>query len=353
MPTNSPPWSKYLGTARPIYSAGLAILGSSRPAPAITGRLSASEAAWRAALKPYYDELGLDAASIPAGPGRRPFDADSAALLAEFKPRVVSFHFGLPAPDLLAQVKSWGSKVLASATTVREALWLEEHGADAVIAQGLEAGGHRGNFLSMDISEQMGTFALLPQIAATVRVPVIAAGGIVDGRGIRAALVLGASAVQMGTAFLCCHEATTSALHRAALLSPAGRHTALTNLFSGRPARGIVNRLMRELGPLGGEGRRQRAGHVGEAAGLEEREDLGTNLEYVHGGHPWRASSICWVTSTTPPSVRWKRRASSSGSSPITRPSGSSQPRSMTTLRSRQWRLICTSGSTTASLISQ
>ena len=212
---------------------------------------AASEAAWRAALKPYYDELGLDAASIPAGPGRRPFDADSAALLAEFKPRVVSFHFGLPAPDLLAQVKSWGSKVLASATTVREALWLEEHGADAVIAQGLEAGGHRGNFLSMDISEQMGTFALLPQIAATVRVPVIAAGGIADAAGVRAAMAFGAAGVQVGTAYLCADEATTTALHRAALQSEAARHTTLTNVFTGRPARGIVNRVMRELGGSG------------------------------------------------------------------------------------------------------
>ena len=212
---------------------------------------AASEAAWRAALKPYYDELGLDAASIPAGPGRRPFDADSAALLAEFKPRVVSFHFGLPAPDLLAQVKSWGSKVLASATTVREALWLEEHGADAVIAQGLEAGGHRGNFLSMDISEQMGTFALLPQIAATVRVPVIAAGGIADAAGVRAAMALGAAGVQVGTAYLCADEATTTALHRAALQSEAARHTTLTNVFTGRPERGIVNRVMREMGGSG------------------------------------------------------------------------------------------------------
>ena len=212
---------------------------------------AASEAAWRAALKPYYDELGLDAASIPAGPGRRPFDADSAALLAEFKPRVVSFHFGLPAPDLLAQVKSWGSKVLASATTVREALWLEEHGADAVIAQGLEAGGHRGNFLSMDISEQMGTFALLPQIAATVRVPVIAAGGIADAAGVRAAMALGAAGVQVGTAYRCADEATTTALRRAALQSEAARHTTLTNVFTGRPARGIVNRVMREMGGSG------------------------------------------------------------------------------------------------------
>ena len=151
---------------------------------------------------------------------------------------------------MLARVKATGAKVFASATTVAEAKWLARHGADAIIAQGLEAGGHRGHFLNQDLSLQQGTFTLLPQIVAAVDLPVIAAGGIVDGKGIKAALALGASAVQMGTAFLCCHEATTSPLHRAALLGAHGRHTALTNLFSGRPARGIVNRLMRELGPL-------------------------------------------------------------------------------------------------------
>ena len=211
---------------------------------------AAREGAWRAALKPCYDELGLDIHAVPAGPGRRPFDAESAALLAEFKPRVVSFHFGLPAPELLAQVKSWGSMVLSSATTVREALWLQEHGADAIIAQGLEAGGHRGHFLSDDLSEQMGTFALLPQMVSAVRVPVIAAGGIADAAGVRAAMALGAAGVQVGTAFLCADEATTTPLHRAALHSEAARHTALTNVFTGRPARGIVNRVMREQGPM-------------------------------------------------------------------------------------------------------
>lgn len=183
-------------------------------------------------------------------PSRAPFNAEHAAMVAEFKPAVVSFHFGLPEPELLARVKASGAKVFASATTVAEARWLADHGADAVIAQGLEAGGHRGHFLEDDLSLQQGTFSLLPQIVEAVRLPIIAAGGIVDGACISAALALGASAVQMGTALLCCHEATTSALHRAALYSTAGRHTALTNLFSGRPARGIVNRLMRELGPL-------------------------------------------------------------------------------------------------------
>ncbi|MFT3778526.1 MAG: nitronate monooxygenase [Ottowia sp.] len=211
---------------------------------------AAREAAWRAALAPYYDELGLDIGAVPDGPGRTPFSAEAAELLAEFKPRVVSFHFGLPAPALLARVKSWGAFVLSSATTVREALWLEEHGADAVIAQGLEAGGHRGHFLSMDLTEQPGTFALLPQVVAAVRVPVIAAGGIADAAGVRAARALGAAGVQVGTAYLCADEAATTPLHRAALQSEAARHTALTNGFTGRPARGIVNRAMRELGPM-------------------------------------------------------------------------------------------------------
>ncbi len=212
---------------------------------------AAREAAWRAALTPYYDELDLDINAVPAGPGRRPFNAEGAALLAEFKPRVVSFHFGLPAPELLATVKEWGAIVLASATTVREALWLQEHGADAIIAQGLEAGGHRGHFLNMDLSEQMGTFALLPQVVKAVRVPVIAAGGIANAASVRAAMALGAAGVQVGTALLCADEATTTPLHRAALQSDAARHTTLTNVFTGRPARGIVNRVIRELGRVG------------------------------------------------------------------------------------------------------
>ena len=211
---------------------------------------AARDAAWRRALAPYYAEYGLNMDTIPSGPGRLPFSAEIAGMLAEFSPRVVSFHFGLPAPELLARVKALGAFVLSSATTVSEALWLQEHGADAVIAQGLEAGGHRGHFLSRDLTEQIGTFALLPQIVAAVRIPVIAAGGIADAAGVRAAMGLGASAVQVGTAYLCSDEATISAMHRAALQSEAARHTAVTNLFSGRPARGIVNRVMRELGPI-------------------------------------------------------------------------------------------------------
>jgi nitronate monooxygenase len=211
---------------------------------------AAREAAWRTALAPFYAEAGLDITAVPAGAGRVPFSAEAADLLETFRPAVVSFHFGLPAPELVARVKRWGAKVLSSATTVDEARWLEAHGADAIIAQGLEAGGHRGMFLTGDVTTQMGTFALLPQIVRAVNVPVIAAGGIADAAGVAAAMALGAAGVQVGTAYLCCPEATTSALHRAALQSEAARHTALTNVFTGRPARGIVNRVMRELGVM-------------------------------------------------------------------------------------------------------
>lgn len=208
------------------------------------------EAMWRQALAHYYREFDIDPASIASGPGRLPFDAAAAELLSEFKPPVVSFHFGLPQDELLARVRSWGAKVISSATTVDEARWLEAHGVDVIVAQGLEAGGHRGMFLSEDLNTQMGSFALLPQIVRAVRVPVVAAGGIADAAGVRAALALGAAGVQVGTAYLLCPEATTSAIHRAALQGPAAQHTALTNLYTGRPARGILTRLMREQGPM-------------------------------------------------------------------------------------------------------
>ncbi len=211
---------------------------------------AARESRWRSALGPYFAEYAIDGASIPAGAGRTPFSAETAAILEEFKPRVVSFHFGLPDASLVARAKSWGAKVFGSATTVDEARWLEAHGADVVIAQGVEAGGHRGIFLSEDLTTQVGTFALVPQVVDAVKVPVIAAGGIADAQGVAAVLELGAVAAQVGTAYLLCPEATTSAVHRAALKSDAARHTALTNLFTGRPARGIVNRVMRELGPM-------------------------------------------------------------------------------------------------------
>jgi len=211
---------------------------------------AAGEAVWQAALAPYYAEYGIAPAGIQPGPGRLPFSAEVADVLAPFAPPVVSFHFGLPTAELLARVKAWGAKVVSSATTVEEGLWLQSQGVDAVIAQGLEAGGHRGIFLSDDLTTQMGTFALLPQLVRALNVPVIAAGGIADAKGVAAALSLGAVAAQVGTAYMLCPEATTSAIHRAALQDPSARHTALTRLFTGRPARGIANRVMRELGPM-------------------------------------------------------------------------------------------------------
>jgi len=208
------------------------------------------ESAWRTTLTPYYRKYGIDPAGIPTGPGRAPFSTEFADVLEEYPPAVVSFHFGLPPAHLLARVQSWRSKIFSSATTVEEALWLEAHGVDAIIAQGVEAGGHRGMFLSDDLTTQVGTFALLPQIVRAVKLPVVAAGGIADAQGVAAAMALGAAGVQIGTAYLLCPEATIGTIHRAALKSDAARHTALTNLFTGRPARGIMNQLMRELGPI-------------------------------------------------------------------------------------------------------
>jgi nitronate monooxygenase len=205
---------------------------------------------WQAALSPYFAEYGVDPNTIQAGPARSPFSTEMADVLEEFRPAVVSFHFGLPSTGLLARVRATGAMVFSSATTVEEARWLEARGVDVIIAQGLEAGGHRGLFLSDDLSTQMGTLALVPQVVAAVKVPVIAAGGIADATGIAAAIALGAAGVQIGTAYLLCPEATTSALHRAALKSDRARLTAITNVFTGRPARGIVNRLIREVGPM-------------------------------------------------------------------------------------------------------
>src|SRR6202045_5380395 len=175
------------------------------------------EAQWKQRLAPYYKELGLDPAAPVNAANRAPFDAAMCGLIEELKPEIVSFHFGLPDQALLKRVKAAGCLVISSATIVKEAIWLEENGADAIIAQGAEAGGHRGMFLTENIAEQPGTFALVPQVVDAVKVPVIAAGGIADGRGIAAAFALGASGVQIGTGFLLCREATTSALHRDAV----------------------------------------------------------------------------------------------------------------------------------------
>ncbi|AZD80068.1 NAD(P)H-dependent flavin oxidoreductase [Pseudomonas chlororaphis] len=208
------------------------------------------EIRWKNALEPYYRELGADFEAPTPISSRAPFDAVSCELVEELRPEIVSFHFGLPEPALLARVKATGAKILSSASTVDEAVWLEQHGCDAIIAMGYEAGGHRAIFLSEDLNTQVGTMALVPQIADAVRVPVIAAGGIGDARGIVAAFALGASAVQLGTAYLFTPEAKVSAAHHRALRTAKESETALTNLFTGRPARGIVNRVMREIGPI-------------------------------------------------------------------------------------------------------
>ncbi len=208
------------------------------------------EAAWKERLRAYYLEAGLDPDAPHPPSTRAPFDEAFLELVEEFRPEVVSFHFGLPRKDLLMRVKGTGAKVLSSATTVAEARWLAQEGCDAIIAQGVEAGGHRGIFLSDDVSTQVGTMALVPQVADAVEVPVIAAGGIADARGIVAALTLGASAVQIGTAYLFTPEATIAPLHRQALRTGTDDGTALTNVFTGRPARSIVNRMVREAGPL-------------------------------------------------------------------------------------------------------
>jgi nitronate monooxygenase len=211
---------------------------------------NAREHAWRERLKPYYEELAIDPAAPVPTSNRAPFDAAFCAVVEELRPAVVSFHFGLPEAALLRRVKAAGCVVLASATTVAEARFLEQHGANAVIAQGFEAGGHRGIFLSDNLAGQAGSFALIPQIADAVKVPVIAAGAVSDARGIAAAFMLGAAGVQIGSAYLHCPESKISAPHRAALKAVADDGTAVTNVISGRPARGIVNRLIREVGPI-------------------------------------------------------------------------------------------------------
>ena len=207
------------------------------------------EAAWRRVLEHYFIELGLDPTVGPSISGRAAFDSAMCDLVSELRPNVVSFHFGLPENTLLARVKATGAKILSTATTVQEAQWLESKGCDAIIAQGFEAGGHRGMFLTGDISTQIGTLSLVPQVVDSVKVPVIAAGGIADVRGIAAAFALGAAGVQMGTAYLLSPEARISPLYRQGLRSN-GNQTVLTNVFTGRPARAIAIRMVREIGPI-------------------------------------------------------------------------------------------------------
>ncbi len=210
---------------------------------------NAREARWRDTLKPYYEELGIDPTAPVPSSNRAPFDAAFCEVIEELKPQVVSFHFGLPADDLLRRVKAAGCRVISSATTTAEAIWLEQHGVDAVIAQ-FEAGGHRGMFLTDNIAAQVGTFALIPQIVDNVEVPVIAAGGIGDARGIAAAFALGACGVQIGTAYLHCPEARIAAPHRLAMRTTWENPTVITNVMTGRPARGFINRIILAVGPI-------------------------------------------------------------------------------------------------------
>ncbi|MET3667024.1 nitronate monooxygenase family protein [Caulobacter sp. 1776] len=229
------------GTSRPI---NLNFFSHQNPADD-----PARQAAWRRALAPYYVEAGLDPEAPVAAGGRAPFNDALAQVVEDYRPEVVSFHFGLPSPELTERVRRTGARIIASATTVAEARWLEARGVDAVIAMGFDAGGHRGNFLDHDMSTQIGTFSLVPRLVDIVSVPVIATGGVADRRAVLAAFALGAEAAQVGTAYLLTPEAGISEAYRQALAS-ADEATAITNLFTGRPARGIVNRLMAELGPL-------------------------------------------------------------------------------------------------------
>ena len=206
--------------------------------------------AWTRSLARFDAELGVQRAGGPAGPGRAPFDDEACRLVERARPEVVSFHFGLPSADLVDRVRATGALVMSSATTVAEARWLERHGCDVVIAQGAEAGGHRGMFLSSDVASQPGTMALVPRVVDAVTIPVIAAGGIADGRGVAAAFALGASAVQIGTGYLLCPEALTSPLHRRVLEAGSHDDTVLTNVFTGKPARSRRNRLTDEVGPM-------------------------------------------------------------------------------------------------------
>ena len=232
-------------TSRPI---NLNFFCHSPPAPDQT-----REAAWKARLASYYAELGIDPSAPVNAANRHPFDEQMCRLVEEYRPRVASFHFGLPEPSLCARLKQAGCLILSSATTVKEAVWLEQRGVDAIIAQGLEAGGHRGMFLTGDLATQVGTMSLVPQIVDAVSVPVVAAGGLSDGRGVAAALALGAAAALVGTAYLFCPEGKVSTAYRLALDGAADDSTVLTNVMTGRPARGIANRIMREMGPVAPE----------------------------------------------------------------------------------------------------
>ena len=207
------------------------------------------DSAWRALLRPYYAEAGIKEPKA-ATPSRKPFDAAMCAIVEAVRPELVSFHFGLPEPALLERVRATGARIIGNATTIAEARALAAQGVDAIVAQGWEAGGHAGRFLGEAPEEQMGLIALVPQVADATGLPVIAAGGIGDARGIAAALILGAAAVQIGTAYLHCPESLIAPAHRDGLAGDAAEHSRFTNLYSGGLARGLPSRLTEELGAV-------------------------------------------------------------------------------------------------------
>ncbi|PHR83492.1 MAG: 2-nitropropane dioxygenase [Colwellia sp.] len=200
---------------------------------------------WEEQLLPYYESFSIKPPKEISGL-RKPFDVSLADALEPYKPPIISFHFGLPSPELVARIKSWRTVVISSATTKEEGIWLQNNGADIVIAQGSEAGGHRGMFMTSDPSTQLPTFELVECLKQVLSVPVIAAGGIATNTDIKEVIGLGASGVQVGTSYLLCDEAKTSVIHRKAIKSKNST-TALTNIFSGRLARGITNKVMTDL----------------------------------------------------------------------------------------------------------
>ena len=232
-------------TARAVKSQTTLPFGINLFAPSAPPALSIPTDVAIQRVAPYFAELGLPAPSLPSGPSSTFSDQLAAAL--ETGASVFSFTFGLLPADAIQSLKRKSIFVMGTATTVNEAIELEKSGVDAIIAQGSEAGGHRGTFLGDFSASMIGTISLVPQIVDAVRVPVIASGGIMDGRGIAAALALGASAVQLGTAFLTCKESGIPEAYREAILAAKEDHTRITRAFSGRPARGIVNRFMTEV----------------------------------------------------------------------------------------------------------
>jgi nitronate monooxygenase len=237
----------------------------------------AAFAANTALLQPYFDELGVQAPSRPAR--FAPVYEEQIEAMLEARPAVFSFVFGIPSQTVLQRCRELGIVTLGAATTVDEALALEQAGVDMIVATGFEAGGHRVSFLRSAEASLTGTFSLIPQVVDAVRIPVIAAGGIADARGIAAALALGAHGVQIGTAFLACDESAAAPVHRTMLFSPEARYTGLTRVFSGRLARGIRNRLMDELQPHVPQLppypiQNWFTGSMKKAAGAQERADL-------------------------------------------------------------------------------